>query len=290
MPDSQQPAPTGLARRQRRLSDEETAQRTLQAAIDQVAATGLTVSLEHISFEEVIRQAGVSRSAAYRRWPYKDLFFADLLRHLAQAAEPASYPSSQLANEAISTLIIEHADWLSTAEGRHQLLIEILRLGGQVDFEAARSSRHWRTYQALHATFLSLPEGELRDDIKAALTHAEDGFVGRIAAGWQQVTELIGYRLRPETAATFESVAILANACFRGMVLMAPSIPAIAGDQLDARPFGATRAEPWPMPSLALGGIAFAFLEPDPDVTWDEARIELVRERIRDGFGAREGR
>jgi hypothetical protein len=29
---------------------------------------------EHISFEDVIREADVSRSSAYRRWPHKDLF------------------------------------------------------------------------------------------------------------------------------------------------------------------------------------------------------------------------
>jgi AcrR family transcriptional regulator len=58
----------------------------LVAALAMVSSTGLTVSLEHISFEDVIRDAGVSRSAVYRRWPYKGLFFSDLLRQLATAA------------------------------------------------------------------------------------------------------------------------------------------------------------------------------------------------------------
>jgi AcrR family transcriptional regulator len=47
---------------------------------------GLTVSLDHISLEEVIRDADVSRSAVYRRWPYKDLFFSDLVKELARSA------------------------------------------------------------------------------------------------------------------------------------------------------------------------------------------------------------
>ena len=82
-------APTGLTRRRRRLSDEETEQRMLQAALAMVNQAGLTVSLDHISFEDVIRDAGVSRSAVYRRWPYKDLFFSDLLRELARGSSPA---------------------------------------------------------------------------------------------------------------------------------------------------------------------------------------------------------
>ena len=60
----------------------------LQAAVAMVNRTGLTVSLDHISLEEVIRDADVSRSAVYRRWPYKDLFFSDLVKELAKKATP----------------------------------------------------------------------------------------------------------------------------------------------------------------------------------------------------------
>lgn len=76
-------AATGLTRRRRRLSDAETAARMLRAGAESVERTGLTVSLEHLSLEDLIHTAGVARSAVYRRWPYKDLFFGDLLRELA---------------------------------------------------------------------------------------------------------------------------------------------------------------------------------------------------------------
>jgi AcrR family transcriptional regulator len=64
----------------------------LKAAVAMVNRTGLTVSLDHISFEDVIRDADVSRSAVYRRWPYKDLFFSDLVKELAQAPSLAGDP------------------------------------------------------------------------------------------------------------------------------------------------------------------------------------------------------
>jgi AcrR family transcriptional regulator len=60
----------------------------LRAAMAMVNRTGLTVSLDHISFEDVIRDADVSRSAVYRRWPFKDLFFSDLVKELAANATP----------------------------------------------------------------------------------------------------------------------------------------------------------------------------------------------------------
>ena len=87
----------------------------LEAATALVNETGLTVSLEHISLEEVIRAAGVSRSAAYRRWPYKDLFFSDLLKELARAASPGILDDSETL-ELVRQIVAEHSNWLATPE------------------------------------------------------------------------------------------------------------------------------------------------------------------------------
>jgi AcrR family transcriptional regulator len=271
-------APTGLARRGRRRSDQETAQRMLQAAVAMVHRAGLTVSLDHISFEDVIRDAGVSRSAVYRRWPYKDLFFSDLVKELAKDATPAAITSAEL--ELMRRVVSDHLDWLATPELRHSLVIELIRQLSLFDFQTLYGSAQWRTYLALQATFMSLADGELRDQVRAALAQSEQGRRSRVASAWQQLAGLFGYRLRPELGATFETLAALLDATMRGLVIMALPMPELAAHQAQARPFGAAHEDEWSLPALGLASIASAFLEPDHAIEWDDERITSVRQAL----------
>jgi AcrR family transcriptional regulator len=270
-------APTGLARRGRRLSDQETEQRMLRAAVAMVTRTGLTVSLDHISFEDIIRDAGVSRSAVYRRWPYKDLFFSDLVRQLAKDATPAIVEEELALMRRIAAA---HPDWLETPELRHRLLLELFRQLSLLDFRSMLGSPGWRTYIAMHATFMSLADGALRDQIQGALAQSEQAHNARIAQAWQQLTALFGYRLRPGSGITFEDLATLISATMRGLIVMALSSPDVAGRRIEASPFGVQAEGEWSLPALGLAGLASAFLEPDPAVNWDTGRITAVRQGL----------
>ena len=270
--------PTGLARRGRRLSDRETEQRMLRAAVAMVQRTGLTVSLDHISLEDVIRDAGVSRSAVYRRWPYKDLFFSDLVKQLAKDATPTIVDDEL---ELMRQVVAEHEDRLETAGLRHELVIELFRLLSLLDFETMYNSPGWRTYIALHATFMSLADGALRDQVQTALAESERAHNARIARTWQQLAGIFGYRLRPELGATFEMLATLLSATMRGLIIMALSTPGIAGHRVHASPFGAVSRDEWSWPAMGLAGLASAFLEPDPEIQWDDDRLASVRRALR---------
>lgn len=206
-------SPTGLARRGRRLSDEQTEERMLSAARRMLTGTGLTVSLDHISFEDIIRAADVSRSTVYRRWPHKDLFFSDLVKDLARNAVPTILTDELTM---IRQIVADRADWLNTPAKRHSLIAELFRQLALLDFQTLRDSAEWRTYVALHATYLSLADDELRSQVQAALAQSEQEHAERVAAAWKLLTGLLGYRLRPETGATFHDLAVLVDATMRG--------------------------------------------------------------------------
>jgi AcrR family transcriptional regulator len=268
-------APTGLARRGRRISEEETERRMLAAALAMVRRTGLTVSLDSISLEDVIREAGVSRSTVYRRWPYKDLFVSDLVKELAKAAIP-SPADHEAVTQLIKSVVDSRQAWLATAEGRQALLLELFRQTAVLDFENLYRSPEWRTYLALHATFISLAEGELRDEVQATLAQSQKGFIDRVAQAWGYLAALFGHRLRPELGAGFEVLATLVGALSRGLVLMSLSMPELVSERRKASPFGAENVEEWSLSGLGFTSIAFSFFEPDPAVEWDKQRVAKV--------------
>lgn len=138
------------------------------------------------------------------------------------------------------------------------------------------------------ATFLSVADDELRSDLQAALAVSEPDFIGRIARSWERLCALLGYRLRPDLDATFETFASLISASLRGLVLMALSTPDIATRRINARPFGAIQTTEWSLPAIALTSLALAFLEPDPTIDWTDERLASVRGRLA-SLGAADG-
>lgn len=270
-------APGILGRRQRRLSDDETEERMLEAAVAMINQTGLTVSLDHLSFEDVIRDARVSRSAVYRRWPYKDLFFSDLLKELARAAVPAATTSPETTLVPITRFLFDHFGDLAADEPRRNLVLGLMRQASVWDLETMHGSTEWRTYLALHATFLSVADETLRGELQAALAESERAFIERIAVSWQFLAGVLGLRLRPEVDASFETIANLVSAVARGLVLMSLASPDVATRPIKARPFGASEEAEWSPAAIALTSIATTFLEADPAVIWDAERLAGIR-------------
>lgn len=267
----------GIARRHRRLSDAETRERMLRTAIEMIDRDGLTVSLEHISFEAVIRAANVSRSTAYRHWQYKDQFYGDLVRELASSAGP---PIVRDEISLIKQTLAEHEDRLSTPAGRHRLMIELIRRLAMFDLGAILASPAWRTYHALCATVSGLAESDLRAQVQNALAESENARIARIADAWRTLAGLFGYRLRPGLGTDFETLASVLSVAMHGLVIAAIAAPDIAGREVVASPFDEGPPQHWSLSALSVAGTALTFLEPDPGVRPDELHLAQLYQAI----------
>ena len=104
----------------------------------------------------------------------------------------------------------------------------------------------------------------------------------RVAQAWEFLTELFGYRLRPELGASFETLATLLDAAMRGLVIQALSEPELPAQRAKASPFGAVDEDEWSLAALGTASIASSLLEPDPAIEWDDERLA----RLRQGLGS----
>jgi AcrR family transcriptional regulator len=277
--------PTGAARRRVRISDEETGRRMLAAAVALIGERGMSVSLEHLSLEEIIQAAGVARSSVYRRWPYKDLFFSDLLVELANGpvltrdnATVARVVGEHLAGE------LERPGGADPEQERVDFFVELLRVVFDLDIEQVLASPQWRVSIALHATLLGLPDGDLRREIAAALSGAQE----QLTAWWLRVAERLvpaaGYRLiggpvDPEPG--YRRLALAASALLTGLVVRASLDPRLVRDRRPMAPFGTGRTGEWSDATLAEVGLYLAHLEPDPAVRWSRERIGHLAAEVR---------
>ena len=286
-PDPTDPSPppgrtpaSSIGRRRPRLTDEETERRMLTTAAQALSREGLTVSLDHIRLEDVIREAGVSRSTAYRRWPSKDLFLGDLLLELARASEPMATTGTREASDAIRAVVLERLDLLRTPEGRIELTAHVLREVGAADVRRVLASPQWRTYLALTVSAVSMPDGPLRDQVLETLASSEQAFIAGIARSHRIGHRLLGVRIRPESGLDDDLLAHLGNAVMRGLVTQAMIAPSVAEREVEGEVFGARGR--WSLPALASVS-TLSHLEPDPEVTWDAERIAQLRARLESG-------
>lgn len=276
---AQERALRGSPGRRPRLSDAETQERMLAAGERFVAGHGLSLSLEHLSMEDLIRDAGVSRTSSYRRWPTKDQFAADLLVRLAQAhlADDLGYLT-----DALSDLPADLLDGLDSPAGRRDAFVEVLRRTLVDDFALTAGSPTWRAYLTLRAAHVGLPEGELRDEVAAALRETERGFTDTRAAALRAMARLAGYRLRDARVVDWATLSLFLSGLVTGMVVRAYSDPDAVTAPRHVAPFGSRRAAEWSPAALGAASLLLDALEPDPDLDWDADRVARLRGALTD--------
>ncbi len=262
--DDRVPALPG--RRRQRLTDDQVRERVFAAAREVLAADGgLTVSLEHISFEEVIQRAAVSRSAAYRLWPYKDVFYEDLLLDLAGPYWAGTAAFDERTIQVANQIISQHSDMLETEDGRFALVVLASRLGSEQNFQAVTESPEWRTYVILTSTLVSMPPGRTREALTAKMKKADEGFLDRMAHFYSEVSQRIGFRLRPEFGGDFRVLAALGASVVEGLGIRHLVTPELVTRKYDNTYFSNYGDGEWTLASLGFTAVLMTMIELDPD-------------------------
>lgn len=248
-------------RRGKNLKDAELRDRMISVAVNELQKTGLTVSLEHLEMEELIRLAEVPRSSFYKAWKTKERFFVDLMVALVEPTEMQGAAFDPETVKMSRSVVSKNAHRLTTAEGQHAVLREAIRLAAKRNFDALVSSPSWHTYTALTVALPSLLE-EDRTRIQNALTEAEKHFIHRMARLYDELLPVVGRK--PSGDFTTKQIAAAGAAVVEGLarrILVNPEVinapirlPGLDGDLVE-----------WHLAAVGFLGIVEAMTEPSND-------------------------
>ena len=240
----------------------------LDVAEELINQHGLTVGLGHLSFDEIILKAEVSRTTAYRVWPRKERFLEDLLRRLADVVSPCYGPLDGDTAQVTFATLRKHADHLATPEGRRKMLVEACRVTADSWVEGASTSPQWRTYIALMATIRSIGNEKLTNELRDRMYAVDNQAAIQVSAFYMQALALLGFHLR-ELAPV--DLVLLGGAALTGAVFLTDIRPTVAAPLGKIDPFGTGMRADWSPASIAYTGAVLGALEPDPDYDLEQA-------------------
>ncbi|MDI9889761.1 hypothetical protein [Microbacterium sp. IEGM 1404] len=223
--------------------------------------SGLTVSLEHLSIEDLIRTAGLPRSTFYRLWPAKERFFADLLVELATSSESHDamfYPGTQVA---ANDVITANQHLLVSHEGRVAVLREAVRVAGRMNFEHFSESVGWRTHVTLVTSASSLADEDTRSRLVQALQQTENMFIARTAEFYGAALSGLGFSFLPGASA--ELLAGLGAAVVEGLAQRRLVNPDLA-DTIITKPGLDGELVEWHPAALGFWGILEGLVDLEP--------------------------
>lgn len=246
----------------------------LDAAMVLVHERGVSTGLESIAFDEVVRQAGVSRTSAYRRWPKRAHFYGEVLLELASgAALPVPETGMTVRTAQVA---LERAENLTSAQGHRDLVVELLRISIGTDYELVSTSPEWRTYRILLSSYEGIVDVEIRGAVTEALARAEQRALAARARVYAEFSALLGYRLIPPLSGPdgFEFMSRAAGAAMTGVLARLSLGDHAIQTPRRLRAFGASEPAEWIPAVYMVTSTVLSYVEPDPGIEWTAQRID----------------
>lgn len=225
-------------------------------------AGGLRISLEHLSMDGVIKEAGVPRASAYREWSSREAFQLDLLCDLAGPSWQGTAAFDEETIRLVRQIVADNLELLSTVDGRRRLLHEVVRQGAHQNFETLTSSPQWLAYVTLTGAVMSIDDDGQKERVLGALRNSEGTFIGRMGDFYEDLSIVFGFRLR-RGVPNFRVVAALGAAVVEGLALRR----VIAPDVVDTPVMvdGPSHQEAWHLASVGFLAVLEQMIEPVDD-------------------------
>lgn len=265
------PDPTPPRKRRERIPEAETARRMLERGRLRLAQNGLWVTVDGLSFEDLIREAEVTRSAVFRIWKRREDFYRDLLEAMVRSEPGGVYVMGDTYWDSVVALpedLLPTSPEEDTPERRRALCVEICRLTGHHNVGLTIDHPVTSTHFGL-AALATGRQDAFGASVRASLRVSDERFT-RALNDKVALFALVGRRPRP--GLTFESLADALGAYVEGCALEAVTRPDAYTATADADPFDTGIVQPWSTAAIGFAALVLAYTENDPDCVVDPAR------------------
>jgi AcrR family transcriptional regulator len=230
----------------------------LELGVEGMAA-GLRVGLDLLNFEAIIRQSGLPRSTVFKLWRTKEHYFTDLAIRMVEPDESSGAAFDEETLRLAREVVESNVDLLSSESGRRSVLLEAVRIGAKRNFEFIIESPSWRTYTALCSTLDGL-QSPHREQIHEALVKAEQHFLDRMSAFYDEMLPILRYRLR--TGRNSRQIAALGAAVVEGMAERRVVMPGLVDAPVPGPGLKGSTVD-WHLAALGFLGVIEVMIEPE---------------------------
>ncbi|MFI9507776.1 hypothetical protein [Nocardia sp. NPDC052566] len=178
-----------------RRSAAETRTMVLATALDALEHDGLKLDLRALNMNDLIRNAGVSRSAVRRIWTSNKMFYLDLIEAMAEPERRRDAVLDEGTMRVADAVLTEYKHLRDSERGRRAVLREMIRQAVTHNFETNHRKLAWRTYAALTAALPSLID-ENHQRARDILAAADARDTRLMAEFYQQMMNELGLRFR----------------------------------------------------------------------------------------------